>query len=168
MTSDFAVKVQSKAEYHLRILKAVDRWCGIPYRFHCNAKGGIDCRFFLYSYLKEAGVELPWGEVSKYYAPNWTEGYGGPDPYIAWFTENGIQIPLEKVEVGDIYLFSMMSRRYVTHSGIALDNVRFIHCPQPRVGIDRIVEKRWNKRLKAIYRLNAIERLPNEEVRKNV
>ena len=135
-------------------------WLGKPYQFGCNEKTGIDCRFFVWRYCAEAGIEWEYKEIGKYYPRDWLKSYKGPDPYLEFFEKNGRRVELIDVEPGDFLLFNIISKKYVSHSGIVLDKDRFIHCPIPSVQVSRISAHKWQERLNSIFRLKVLEELP--------
>ena len=112
---------------------------------------------------QDAGIEVSCSKIGEYYPPQWAVGWKGPDPYLEWFSNHGRQIELHESDIGDVYLFQIVSRRFVTHGGSALGMGEFIHCPEPKVIKSRLDEiwhgKRWDERLKTIFRLHAVEHL---------
>ncbi len=89
------------------LVKEIDGWLGVPYKYGGKDKNGTDCSGMVYSiYNNVYGFSL---NRSSYD-----------------IIQNVIKIPIEEAKFGDIVFFKINKNR-VSHVGIYLGNNKFIH-----------------------------------------
>ncbi len=60
MASSDVVDMTDHAEVRTQLLKQLEEWQGVPYRYGGLTKGGVDCSGFIYlTFAEEFGIRLP-------------------------------------------------------------------------------------------------------------
>ncbi len=101
----WGVNIPDDADTNL--LKEIDSWLGVPYKYGGKDKSGTDCSGMVYSiYNNVYGFSL---NRSSYD-----------------IIQNVIKVPIEEAKFGDIVFFKINKNR-VSHVGIYLGDKKFVH-----------------------------------------
>ena len=110
-----------------KLLLAIDDWLGAPYRYGGESRSGVDCSAFVQSVFMQVGIELPRTSKAQ--------------------SQVGSQVSRGNIRMSDLLFFNT-SGGGVSHVGIALDNVRFVHASTSKgVIISRLSESYYDKRV---------------------
>lgn len=137
-------------------------WLHTPFRHMQRTKGrGVDCAQYTMACMQEAGV------VSKleydFYPPRWF--FNTNDEILLntcggifdKYTNQGYKAvelpPNTPLMRGDMVCFIINRNGVVSHSGIMLENGRFLHVSVSEGVSERQIDERWQKRLGRIFRI---------------
>jgi cell wall-associated NlpC family hydrolase len=117
---------------------------GKRFEYGANGPEAYDCKSLIVKLYKRQGIQFPNYNSSD-------------DPAIQSesFAEGLAKyaIKLDKPEAACMVMFQIVSP-YVSHVGMMLDEVRFIHITKgTKVSVERIDSLTWERKLKGFYRL---------------
>ena len=137
-----------------RVVAEARRWLGTPYRHQASLRGvGADCLGLVRGVWRAVVGAEP--EVLPPYAPDWAE-VGGEETLLAAARRWLIEVPLERMGVGDVVLFRMSPGCAVKHcaivSGMSGAEPRMIHAYWGRAVVESWMGAWWRRRLVAAFR----------------
>lgn len=111
---------------------------------------GVDCLGFLILFYKEFGVELPSND-GKIVEKEWY--LEDPNRYIRAIKNLGYEsVNGENLKPLDLIYF-VVNHDVITHTGIMLDNNRFVHMtPKKGLRVSKL-ERHWSKRFRGGVRV---------------
>lgn len=128
-------------------ISIIFRYVGIPYKHRGRDLTGLDCWGLpILIYRDIFGIELL--DLDNY-EQDWAKE--GKNLFLENYTKQFEQI--KKPEKLSIILFYSADKKIVNHSGIYLENGKFIHCIKAGVVISRLMDKIWKNRIQGFYRL---------------
>ena len=136
------------------IITEARSWIGTRYRHQASLKGvGCDCLGLVRGVWRGCiGCEP---EAPPPYAPDWAE-VGGEETLLAAARRWLIEIPLERIGVGDVALFRMSPGCPVKHCAIVSEmngaEPRMIHAYWGRAVVEGWMGAWWRRRLIAAFR----------------
>jgi cell wall-associated NlpC family hydrolase len=108
-----------------KIINYAKQFIGTPYRYGgTNLKNGVDCSGFVYSVMKNFGLNLNRSSVGQ--------------------AKNGSAIEKSKLLPGDLVFFSNKGAKNIQHVGIYMGDNKFIHSASPNnkgVTISKLTDK---------------------------
>jgi NlpC/P60 family putative phage cell wall peptidase len=135
-----------------RALDEARRWLGTPYRHQASLCGqGADCLGLLrgvWRGLVGAEPELP-----PPYSPDWAEA-GGAELLMTALRRWLVEIPVTRVQSGDVLLFRMAAGAPAKHCAILSDDSgeqRMIHAYWGRAVVESWMGAWWRARLVAAF-----------------
>lgn len=134
-----------------RIQEIVDKLLGIPYKHNGRSYDGVDCLGLVYLFFKELGIMLPEGD-GYYISEDWY--LKDPERYINGLSKIGEEVGhFNNLQPLDIPYFRLY-KDIITHSGIMIDNERFIHVLiNKKVRIDTMKRRYWRSKYAGARRL---------------
>jgi cell wall-associated NlpC family hydrolase len=120
----------------------------VPFQHRGRTRFGLDCIGFLWLTYKRAGIDGPDND-GKSYEPNWFWFCNKDQRYLDKLLEYFyfVDEPLK----GDVLTFHCFDKVLITHIGISLGNITFIHCPSSgspnnrKVKLDDLDHRYWKK-----------------------
>lgn len=91
-----------------RIVRTAERYIGVRYKYGGTSLFGFDCSGFVRYVYQKHGIELPRGSKEQY--------------------ESGRKLSIGEAQPGDLVFFSIEGPG-ISHVGIYLGGMRFIHSP---------------------------------------
>lgn len=136
------------------IEKTAESLLGIPYKHNGRSEKGLDCWGLVYLFFKRLGHQLPEGDGMPV-EDDWYKL--DPTRYQRELYKLGNEIGhFKKLKKFDIPYFSLY-RDVITHSGVMLDQMRFIHVLNNRtVEISSFQKRFWRKKYRGGIRLKNI------------
>lgn len=136
-----------------RAVEIARTWLATPYRHQASLKGvGADCLGLVRGVWRELVGDEP--EPTPAYTADWAE-VGGRETLLEAARRWLVEIPLDKVALGDVVLFRMAPGCPAKHCGI-LSAVgatpRFIHAYWGRAVLESWMGAWWRDRLVAAFR----------------
>lgn len=99
------------------LISYAERFLGRPYRFGGNSLiHGIDCSAFVQKVYGKFNIKVPRTAQEQY-------------------SNIGVSVPLNRIQVGDLLFFHTLSYAKVTHVGIYIGKNHFIHAAGSKSGI---------------------------------
>ena len=131
--------------------KVAESLLGIPYLHNGRSKEGLDCWGLVYVFFNKLGYKLPEGDGMPV-EENWYKL--DPARYYRELHKLGNEVGnYRKLLRFDIPYFSLY-KNVITHSGVMLDNIRFLHVLNGRsVEISSFQKRFWRKKYKGGIRL---------------
>jgi lipoprotein Spr len=136
LLSGLELKAQSVTINDSSIIKFMNEWMGVPYKFGGNTKKGIDCsqlnkKFYQYVYK----INLPDVCYKQY---NFTT-----------------RIQRDSLKIGDLVFFRSTKSPSGWHCGCYIGNNNFLHAPQrgERVKVSSLEEDRYKRNYKGAGRI---------------
>ena len=128
----------------------IKKWLGVPYKHNGRSTDGIDCLGLIALFLAENGIEIPDGDGRKI-DKNWYEYE--PNRFIEGLEREGDRIEsIGELQQLDIVCFCI-DGEHITHSGVMVDNNRFIHILEGReVAVDRL-NRFWRSKFACGFRV---------------
>lgn len=126
----------------------VAKYVGVPYRHGGRGLDGIDCLGLLLCIYRECGIMLPDGD-GRPYSEDWfaTE----PERYIKGLSSIG-ETATEPFKPLDLVYFRFHGG-VVSHAGIMIDRLRFIHVLERRSVMVTRLGGMWRSKLAGARRL---------------
>jgi len=121
----------------IKVVRTAKSYLGTPYRYGGTSRTGIDCSGLMYMSFKAINKTLPRSSYD--------------------IAELGRNIPLSRLQVGDLVAFSSSNGKRVDHVGLITcikgGEIYFIHATTSKgVIIDRLDEGYWKNRLRKTVR----------------
>lgn len=122
-TSNDVVDMGNHAEVRSQLLKQLDEWQGVPYRYGGLSKQGVDCSGFIHlTFAEEFGIRVPRTTQSQ--------------------AEKGAVVDQSDLVPGDLVLFQTGYKQ--RHIGIYVGKKQFIHASSSRgVMMSRLDNPYW-------------------------
>ncbi len=123
VTSSDQVDMSNHAEVRAQLLKQLEEWQGVPYRYGGLSKRGVDCSGFTYlTFAEEFGIRLPRTTKSQ--------------------VLKGAIIAQDDLLPGDLIFFKTGYQQ--RHSGVYVGKKQFIHASSSRgVMLSRLDNPYW-------------------------
>lgn len=117
------VDLENRAEVRAQLLKQLDEWQGVPYRYGGLSKRGVDCSGFTYlTFAEQFGIRLPRTTGSQ--------------------VKKGIEVDQSELLPGDLIFFNTGYQQ--RHMGVYVGKKQFIHASSSRgVMISRLDNPYW-------------------------
>lgn len=117
------VDLEDRAEVRVQLLKQLDEWQGVPYRYGGLSKRGVDCSGFTYlTFAEQFGIRLPRTTSSQ--------------------VKKGIEVDQSELLPGDLIFFNTGYQQ--RHMGVYVGKKQFIHASSSRgVMISRLDNPYW-------------------------
>lgn len=130
----------------------VEKYVGTPYRHNGRSiEEGLDCWGLVWCIYQELGIVIPaWDGKSR---PE--ESWYKEDPlrYYRFLQKIGEPVDTQDLEPLDIVYFGLIDNGIVSHTGIVLDNNRFIHTIQRKNCRISKLGGYWFKKLRGARRI---------------
>lgn len=122
-SSGTSVDLQNRSEVRAQLLKQLDEWQGVPYRYGGLSKRGVDCSGFTYlTFAEQFGIRLPRTTGSQ--------------------VKKGIEVDQSELLPGDLIFFNTGYQQ--RHMGVYVGKKQFIHASSSRgVMISRLDNPYW-------------------------
>lgn len=141
--------------FRLKAVRIARTWLGTPYRHQASTKGaGADCLGLIRGIWRELYGYEP--EIPPPYTSSWGE-YNHTEPLLNAARRNMREIPISKIDAGDILLFRMKTNTPAKHLAIFTENTGFeqtmIHAYSGSSAIETYLSTPWLSRLTSAFRL---------------
>lgn len=126
--------VPLKGTEDIRLLKEIDSWLGVPYKYGGTTKQGADCSGMVLTIFKDVyNIDLKRSAYDLWQQAQW--------------------IPAEQLQFGDLVFFKTIGDK-VSHVGIYIANGYFVHASSSRgVVIDHLEKDYYKKRFAGAGRI---------------
>lgn len=124
------------------------KYTGIGYRHGGRGKDGADCLGLMQMFFRELGIRLPDND-GKEYAPDWY--LSDPERLGRGLLTLGVAASVNDLKPLDLVYFRIGGA--VTHVGVMLDRVHFLHLLIGRVSEISRMDRAWRRRLVGARRL---------------
>ena len=136
------------------VVAAARAWLGTPYRHQASVKGeGADCLGLVRGVWREVVGDEPEGLPA--YAPDWAE-VGTDETLLEAARRWMVEVPVAKMEPGDVLLFRMSAGCAVKHCAVLSDvgppEPRIIHAYWGRAVVESWMGPWWMRRVAAVFR----------------
>ena len=123
LSTGASVDTNNPAEVRALLLKQLDEWQGVPYRYGGLTKQGVDCSGFTYvTFAEEFGIRLPRTTGSQ--------------------VLKGVLVEQSELKPGDLVFFNTGYKQ--RHLGVYVGNKQFIHASSSRgVMMSRLDNPYW-------------------------
>ncbi|MFW5986305.1 MAG: C40 family peptidase [Halanaerobiales bacterium] len=134
-----------------RVNKVKDKLLGIPYLHNGRSYQGVDCLGLIFIFFKELGINLPESD-GHFIEEDWYKK--DPYRYINGLKKIGDEVGhFRNLQVLDILYFRLY-KNIITHSGVMLDEKRFLHVLiDKEVRIDSMERRYWRAKYAGARRL---------------
>jgi cell wall-associated NlpC family hydrolase len=138
----------------VEMISKLSKYIGIPCVHGSNDGGGMSCLALAHNVLREYGISTPameyldlpedWWRVYPHLIEQKLVEMGGSDVN-----------DIDALQPADIVLFSTVDGQdTITHIGVMIDNVRFIHALiNTRSKVSKITSRFWRYKLKRVIRV---------------
>lgn len=135
------------------IMKVIEKLKGIPYLHNGRSYKGVDCWGLIHLLFKELGVDLPPDDNAGFIAGDWY--LKEPDRYYNGLKRLGKEIGhFKNLRPLDIPYFRLY-KNVITHSGVMLDNMNFLHVLiDKEVRVDSMRKRFWRVKYAGARRLS--------------
>ncbi|MFW6035148.1 MAG: C40 family peptidase [Halothermotrichaceae bacterium] len=132
--------------------EVVDKLLGIPYQHNGRDFQGVDCLGLIYLFFKEFGIKLP-KDDGRNIPEDWYKTE--PERYINGLQKIGGEVGhFKNLQPLDIPYFRLY-KDVITHSGVMLDEKRFIHVLiDKKVRIDSMNKRFWKAKYAGAIRMD--------------
>lgn len=122
-SSGAEIDLQNRGEVRAQLLKQLEEWQGVPYRYGGLSKQGVDCSGFTYlTFAEQFGIRLPRTTRSQ--------------------VKKGIEVDQSELLPGDLIFFNTGYQQ--RHMGVYVGKKQFIHASSSRgVMISRLDNPYW-------------------------
>jgi cell wall-associated NlpC family hydrolase len=114
-----------------RIVETAKKYIGTMYRYGGKGEAGFDCSGFVQFVYRQNGIILPRTAAGQF--------------------NQGVRIDMASASPGDLVFFKIDGRR-ISHVGIFLNGLEFIHSPSAgkQITVARIDADYWRKRFAGV------------------
>jgi len=111
-----------------RLVQTAKRFLGVRYKRGGNTPRGFDCSGYVKYVYQRNGIRVPRTAAEQF--------------------RSGQRIDLRRAKPGDLVFFHTSNRKFLSHVGIYLGNLKFIHAPRTgkRISFADLRNSYWRKR----------------------
>ncbi|EOC99918.1 C40 family peptidase [Caldisalinibacter kiritimatiensis] len=138
-------------EYKEKIETLIKKFKNVPFVHNGRSlEKGVDCLGFVVLFYKEFGIEVPDND-GKPIEKNWFKK--DPERYIRGIQSLGKKaVSINELQPLDLVYFAI-SHNIITHTGIMIDNKRFVHMSPKSGFLVSKLERHWKRRFRGGIRL---------------
>ena len=124
-----------------KVILEINKYLGIPYIWGGNNPKGFDCSGLVQWTIKKThGIQIP--RTTKLQSLKWKEQ---------------LNLNLNQIKVGDLIYFRTSEDKKISHVGIYIGNLKFIHAPNRKDKVKKSeITKFWKYRFAGFVDLNFI------------
>jgi probable lipoprotein NlpC len=109
----------------------IEKYVGVPYKMNGRSpEEGLDCWGLVKCVYKDLGIWLPSWDARHEPDEDWYKH--DPERYYRFLLKIGKPIDVSQLKPFDIVYFTLIGKDVISHTGVMLDNRRFIHTLQKR------------------------------------